>query len=86
MPRSTRDAARDHEPAILAACEAAVAGARTDLDFIRVAEKVSGLQLMWYLNYWTQTTKLIDYGVSEISGTSISAVRPAAITCSMRRM
>jgi aminopeptidase N len=38
----------------------------TPNDFKRVAEKISGIQLEWYLNYWTQTTKVIDYGVGRI--------------------
>lgn len=32
-------------------------------DFIRIMEKVSGLQLQWYMSYWMNTTKRIDYGV-----------------------
>jgi len=35
-------------------------------DIKRTAEKVSGLQLDWYLNYWTQTTYTIDYSVHHI--------------------
>ena len=35
-------------------------------DFIRVMEKVSGLQLKWYLNYWVNTTKHIDYSIKNI--------------------
>ena len=35
-------------------------------DFIRVMEKTSGLQLKWYLNYWINTTKKIDYGIKSI--------------------
>ncbi len=35
-------------------------------DFIRVMEKTSGLQLHWYLRYWINTTKKIDYGISSI--------------------
>jgi hypothetical protein len=38
----------------------------TPNDFIRVAEKVSGLELDWYLMDWTQTTKTIDYGVKTV--------------------
>ena len=34
--------------------------------FKRVAEKVSGLELDWYLIDWTQTTNTIDYGVKAI--------------------
>lgn len=37
-------------------------------DFIRVAEKVSGIKLDWYLEYWTRTTKVIDYGIDTVSG------------------
>jgi hypothetical protein len=33
------------------------------LDFIRVAEKVSGLELDWYMEYFVFTTKQIDYGI-----------------------
>ncbi len=35
-------------------------------DFIRVAEKVSGLELDWYLQDWTRTTNTIDYGISAV--------------------
>jgi hypothetical protein len=35
-------------------------------DFIRVMEKQSGLQLNWYMNYWVNTTKRIDYGVKSV--------------------
>lgn len=35
-------------------------------DFIRVAEKRSGLELDWYLEYWTATTKQIDYSVDSV--------------------
>ena len=35
-------------------------------DFIRVAEKVSGAELDWYLMDWTQTTNTIDYGIIEV--------------------
>ncbi len=36
-------------------------------DFKRVAEKISGLELDWYLIDWTQTTNTIDYGISEVT-------------------
>ena len=36
------------------------------IDFIRSAEKISGLELDWYLTDWTQTTNTIDYGVKNI--------------------
>lgn len=35
-------------------------------DFIRIMERVSGLQLKWYLNYLIFTTKKIDYGIKNI--------------------
>jgi hypothetical protein len=35
-------------------------------DFRRVAEKVSGIQLNWYLTDWTQTTNTIDYGIKAV--------------------
>lgn len=35
-------------------------------DFIRVAEKVSGLQLDWYKEYWVSTTKTIDYAIDSL--------------------
>ncbi len=35
-------------------------------DFIRVAEKVSGLQLDWYKEYWVSTTKAIDYAIDSL--------------------
>ncbi|WP_034260063.1 M1 family metallopeptidase [Altibacter lentus] len=39
----------------------------TPNDFIRVAEKVSGFELDWYLTDWTQTTNTIDYAISSVS-------------------
>jgi hypothetical protein len=35
-------------------------------DFIRIMEKQSGLQLSWYMNYWVNTTKRIDYGIKTV--------------------
>ena len=35
----------------------------TPNDFKRVAEKVSGTELEWYLNDWTRTTNKIDYEI-----------------------
>lgn len=49
------------------------------MDVIRVAEKVSGLELDWYLTDWTQTTNTIDYGIKSIeakgNGTGITLER-----------
>jgi len=39
----------------------------TPNDFIRIAEKVSGAELDWYLNDWTRTTNSIDYGIKEVT-------------------
>ncbi len=35
-------------------------------DFIRLAEKVSGIELDWYKEYWVNSTKAIDYTIGEI--------------------
>lgn len=43
----------------------------TPNDIKRTAEKVSGLQLEWYLNYWISTTRVIDYAVTSINGKKI---------------
>ncbi|OIQ23454.1 M1 family metallopeptidase [Lacinutrix sp. MedPE-SW] len=47
----------------------------TPNDFIRVAEKVSGLELEWYLTDWTQTTNTIDYGVKSVNGNTVTLER-----------
>lgn len=39
----------------------------TPNDFIRVAEKVSGMELDWYLQDFGQTTNTIDYGIDNVS-------------------
>jgi len=36
-------------------------------DFIRVAEKVSGMELDWYKEYWVYSTKTVDYGLGDIT-------------------
>lgn len=36
-------------------------------DFIRIAEKVSGIELQWYKEYWVYTTKTIDYAIGDVS-------------------
>lgn len=35
-------------------------------DFMRIAEKVSGLQLDWYKEYWINSTKTIDYAIDSL--------------------
>ena len=37
-------------------------------DIKRTAEKVSGMELDWYLTDWTQTTNTIDYGIKNVFG------------------
>ena len=43
-------------------------------DLRRIAERVSGLQLQWFLTDWTQTTNKIDYGIASIVGDANSSV------------
>lgn len=40
----------------------------TALDFINVMEKESGMILDWYYEYFVQTTKTIDYGITAVVG------------------
>lgn len=35
-------------------------------DFLRIAEKVSGMKLDWYKEYFVNTTKTIDYGIDSL--------------------
>lgn len=35
-------------------------------DFIRVAEKASGMKLDWYKEYWINSTKTIDYSIDSL--------------------
>ena len=53
----------------------------TPNDFKRVAEKVSDLELEWYLNDWTRTTNKIDYDISlyDPAARSITIERKASI-------
>lgn len=43
-------------------------------DFRRIAERVSGLQLQWYLTDWTETTNKIDYAIAGIKNTNKGSV------------
>ena len=43
-------------------------------DFRRIAERVSGIQLKWYLTDWTQTTNTIDYGIKSVDGDEAKTV------------
>ncbi|MDR9418994.1 M1 family metallopeptidase [Gracilimonas sp.] len=40
----------------------------TDLDFVEIMEKESGMILDWYYEYFVQTTKTIDYGIKSVVG------------------
>ncbi|MBJ6368414.1 M1 family metallopeptidase [Snuella sedimenti] len=45
------------------------------IDIIRSAEKVSGLELDWYLIDFAQTTNTIDYGVKSVDGNTVTLER-----------
>ncbi len=51
----------------------------TPNDFKRVAEKVSGFELDWYLTQWTQTTKTIDYAIKSVNGKKVTLERKGRI-------
>ena len=38
----------------------------TDRDLMHIAQKVSGMDLKWFQNYWINTTKTIDYGIKDV--------------------
>lgn len=40
----------------------------TPNDFIRIAEKVSGMQLQWFLNEFMETDHTADYAISNVEG------------------
>ena len=52
-------------------------------DFVRVAEKVSGIELDWYKEYWVYSTKTVDYKIDSVwqdeSGTNIRVHRNGAM-------
>jgi hypothetical protein len=47
----------------------------TPNDIKRTAEKVSGIQLDWFLNEWTQTTHTIDYAIAKVEGKTVTLAR-----------
>ncbi|WP_240614783.1 M1 family metallopeptidase [Polaribacter filamentus] len=47
----------------------------TPNDIKRTMEKVSGIDLGWYLNEWTQTTHTIDYGIKSVEENEITLER-----------
>ncbi len=52
-------------------------------DLVRIAEKVSGIQLDWYKMYWVNTTKTIDYAIDSLyqvgAGTTIRLRRDGMV-------
>ncbi|MBV8326914.1 M1 family metallopeptidase [Chryseobacterium sp.] len=38
----------------------------SDRDFLHIAQKVSGMDLKWFHNYWINTTKTIDYAIKDV--------------------
>lgn len=44
-------------------------------DIKRTAEKVSGIELGWYLNEWVETIHTIDYGIKSVVGNKITLER-----------
>ena len=47
----------------------------TPNDFKRTAEKVSGIQLDWYLNEWIETIHTIDYAIAKVEEKNITIAR-----------
>lgn len=47
----------------------------TPNDITRTAEKVSNLELHWYLNEWVETTHTIDYAIEKVEGKTITLKR-----------
>lgn len=43
-------------------------------DIRRIAERLSGIQLRWYITDWTQTTNTIDYAIKEVVSTKGATV------------
>ena len=43
-------------------------------DFIRVAEKTSGIQLQWFKEYWVNSIKTIDYALNDIQAGNNTAI------------
>jgi hypothetical protein len=47
----------------------------TPNDITREAEKVSDLELHWYLNEWVETMHVIDYAITKVEGKNITLKR-----------
>ena len=46
----------------------------TGYDFLRIAERESGMVLDWYYEYWVETTKTIDYEVTSVQDSDNGSV------------
>ncbi|NAW50648.1 M1 family peptidase [Elizabethkingia argentiflava] len=55
----------------------------TDRDFMHIAQKISGMDLKWFHNYWINTTKTIDYSIKSvkynIASTTITLVNNGSL-------
>ncbi|WP_047549158.1 M1 family metallopeptidase [Psychroserpens sp. Hel_I_66] len=49
------------------------------MDFVRTAERISGMELDWYLMDFGQTTNTIDYAVKSVEGNTITLKRLGAM-------
>jgi hypothetical protein len=45
-----------------------------DIDFVRVMERVSNLELDWYRDYWVNSTKTIDYAIDTVYGNTEESI------------
>lgn len=43
-------------------------------DFVRVAEKASGIELQWYKEYWVNSNRTVDYAIGDINMNGNNAV------------
>ncbi|MFY0685590.1 MAG: M1 family metallopeptidase [Cyclobacteriaceae bacterium] len=43
-------------------------------DFVRIAEKESGMELDWYYDYWIKSTKQIDYAIDTVTSVGQQAM------------
>lgn len=55
----------------------------TERDFLHIAQQVSGMDLKWFLHYWINTTKTIDYGIKNVkydaTSTTITLVNKGGV-------
>jgi hypothetical protein len=55
----------------------------TPNDITRTAEKISDLELHWYLNEWTQTEHIIDYAIDKVEDNTIVLKRIGSMPISI---